>query len=136
MHDPCPCGSGRPLAGCCGALLRGAARAATAEQLMRSRYCAYVLGDEPYLLATWHASTRPAALDLAAAPVKWLGLRILRIEAGGAGECRGTVEFEARYKPRGRAVRLHEVSRFVHENGAWYYLDGVAGGRPAGPASG
>jgi len=40
---------------------------------MRSRYSAYVLKLEPYLLATWHATTRPATLDLAADNIKWLG---------------------------------------------------------------
>jgi SEC-C motif domain protein len=121
----CPCGSGRPLAACCGRYLRGNARPDTAGQLMRSRYAAYVLGDETYLLRTWHASTRPAELKLAAAPVKWLGLRILRTEAGGPDDRDGVVEFEARYKPHGRAERLHEVSRFVREDGQWYYVDGV-----------
>jgi SEC-C motif-containing protein len=121
----CPCGSGRSLAACCDPLLAGAARAATAEQLMRSRYTAYALGDEAYLLRTWHASTRPSSLNLAAAPVKWLGLRIVRTEAGGPDDRDGIVEFEARYKPPGRAERLREVSRFVNENGAWYYVDGT-----------
>ena len=106
-------------------MLSGDARAQTAEQLMRSRYTAYVLGDEAYLLRTWHASTRPATLALAAAPVKWLGLRIVRTVAGGPDDRDGIVEFEARYKPQGRAERLHEVSRFVKEDGQWYYVDGV-----------
>jgi len=124
--DPvCPCGSGRPPAACCGAVLSGNARVQTAEQLMRSRYTAYVLGDEAYLLRTWHASTRPATLALTAAPVKWLGLRIVRTVAGGPDDRDGVVEFEARYKPPGRAERLHEVSRFVKEDGQWYYVDGV-----------
>ena len=44
---------------------------------MRSRYSAYALGLEPYLLATWYASTRPAALDIDAA-TKWLELSVKR----------------------------------------------------------
>jgi hypothetical protein len=62
LSTACPCGSGRPYAACCGRL-HGGEPAATAEELMRSRYSAYVLGLEAYLLATWHASTRPAALE-------------------------------------------------------------------------
>ena len=90
---------------------------------MRSRYSAYVLGLENYLLATWHASTRPAALDLGAGPAaKWLGLDVKeRTEAGDTA----TVEFVARCRVGGRAQRLHEISRFVRENGRWYYVDGV-----------
>jgi SEC-C motif-containing protein len=92
---------------------------------MRSRYTAYVFGDEAYLLRTWHASTRPAKLDLVHAPVKWLGLTIVRTEAGGAPDQEGLVEFIARCKPAGRAQRLHEASRFRKESGRWFYVDGV-----------
>lgn len=89
---------------------------------MRSRYSAYVLGLEDYLLASWHASTRPATLDLQGdAPAKWLGLAIKAAsQQGDTGE----VEFVARYKVGGRAYRLHERSRFVHEDGRWFYIDG------------
>lgn len=90
---------------------------------MRSRYSAYVLGLEDYLLATWHASTRPAALHLEAeAPPKWLGLEV---KAHAASDDRATVEFLARCRVGGRAVRLHEISRFTRENGCWFYVDGV-----------
>jgi SEC-C motif-containing protein len=89
---------------------------------MRSRYSAYVNRLEDYLLATWHASTRPAALNLAAGPQpKWLGLEV---KAQTQTDDAASVEFVARYKVGGRAQRLHEISRFVHENGCWYYLDG------------
>ena len=90
---------------------------------MRSRYSAYVLGREPYLLATWHASTRPTALDLdKETSPRWLGLDIKRHQATGPDSA--VVEFVARYKTGGRAHRLHEVSRFVREDGRWYYVDG------------
>lgn len=90
---------------------------------MRSRYCAYVHCLEPYLLATWHASTRPDSLDLAASPApKWLGLAVQRHEATGPDTA--IVEFVARYKVGGRAHRLHETSRFVREGGRWFYVDG------------
>jgi SEC-C motif-containing protein len=90
---------------------------------MRSRYSAYVQGLESYLLATWHPSSRPAMLDLKAQPQpQWLGLEIkARTESQG----RTTIEFVARYRVGGRAQRLHEISRFVYEDGCWYYLDGV-----------
>lgn len=117
----CPCGSGRPYAVCCGPLHDGEP-APTAEALMRSRYAAYVLGLEPYLVATWHPTTRPGSLDLGADPrPKWLGLEIRdRQEAGDRAE----VEFVARYRVGGRAHRLHERSRFVRESERWFYLDG------------
>ncbi|PKO86235.1 MAG: hypothetical protein CVU18_16065 [Betaproteobacteria bacterium HGW-Betaproteobacteria-12] len=122
MSSVCPCGSGRPCAGCCGRLHAGEP-ASTAEALMRSRYSAYVLGLAPYLLATWHASTRPAVLNLAdEAGTKWLGLEVKRHQQ--QDELHATVEFVARYRIAGRGQRLHEVSSFVREDGRWYYVDG------------
>ncbi len=90
---------------------------------MRSRYSAYVRGLEDYLLATWHPSTRPAALNLAAAPQpKWLGLEVKAHSESGD---EAAVEFVARCKVGGRAQRMHELSRFRREQGRWYYLDGI-----------
>jgi SEC-C motif-containing protein len=92
---------------------------------MRSRYSAYALMREDYLLRTWHGTTRPAQLDLHdAGPVKWLGLKILNCEKGGVDDRNGVVEFVARYQVNGRAERLQEVSRFVCEAGRWLYVDG------------
>lgn len=90
---------------------------------MRSRYSAYVLKLEDYLLATWHASTRPQALDLGEDDgTRWLGLEVRRHRQ--EDESHPTVEFVARYRIDGRGHRLHEISRFVREDGRWYYLDG------------
>ena len=90
---------------------------------MRSRYSAYVLGREPYVLATWHVSTRPTALGFADEPQpKWFGLDVKRHECQDADHA--VVEFVARYKVGGRAHRMHETSRFVREDGRWFYVDG------------
>ena len=86
---------------------------------MRSRYSAYVIGLLDYLLATWHASSSPGDLELP--PVKWLGLEVRHAQTAGDA---GVVEFVARCKEGGRAQRLHETSRFVREDGRWYYIDG------------
>lgn len=118
---PCPCGSGARYAQCCGRYHAGAA-APDAQALMRSRYCAFVLGLHDYLLATWHASTRPATLEPDEAGLKWLGLQVRRHVQQDADHA--IVEFVARSKLGGRAHRLHETSRFVREGGRWYYVDG------------
>ena len=91
---------------------------------MRSRYSAYVRGDVEYLRATWHASTRPAAEALSPEPgTRWLGLEVKRAREDGDT---AIVEFVARYKVGGHpAVRLHETSRFVREQGVWFYVDGA-----------
>jgi SEC-C motif domain protein len=122
MTSPsCPCQSGQPYATCCGPLHAGGS-AANAEALMRSRYSAYMRGDADYLLATWHASTRPETLDVSDA-TRWLGLEVKRYQQRDADHA--TVEFVARYRVGGgSAVRLHELSRFVREGGRWFYVDG------------
>lgn len=122
--EPCPCGSGTSYAGCCGRWHAGAQhlQAPDAPTLMRSRYSAFVLGLYPYLLETWHATTRPAELQPNEAGLRWLGLQVKRHEVLDAEHAR--VEFVARSKLGGRAHRLHEVSRFVREDGRWYYVDG------------
>jgi SEC-C motif-containing protein len=92
-----------------------------AADLMRSRYTAYTLRNEDYLSTTWHSSTRPAGPIAQNEDVKWLGLEIRRDAQEGD---EATVEFVARYKIGGRAHRMHEISRFVCEQGRWYYVDG------------
>lgn len=93
-----------------------------AQTLMRSRYTAFVLDELGYLLDTWHASTRPASLEGNAPGVKWLGLQLRGHTAQDADHA--TVEFVARSRHQGQAVRLHEISRFVREDGRWFYVDG------------
>lgn len=117
----CVCGSGRAADACC-ARFHAGEPAPTPEALMRSRYSAFVLDLREYLLATWHPTTRPAALPPPEPGLKWLGLEVKRSALQDAD--RGTVEFVARSKLGGRAHRLHENSRFVRENGRWYYVDG------------
>jgi SEC-C motif-containing protein len=133
----CPCGGGQ-YATCCGPFISGAAIPRSAEQLMRSRYSAYTLRDEPYLRATWHASTRPqdAILD-PDEKLQWLGLEVksaLRLRQRKANlpdeqRVEDFVEFVARCKSGGRAQRMHEVSRFLREPDSlgeprWFYVDG------------
>ena len=119
----CPCGTGLPYAECCGRLHDGTATAATAEQLMRSRYSAFAVGDPAYLLVTWHPSTRPPSLELDPT-VRWTGLDVLATSDGGLLASDGTVEFRACYRHEGETGSQHETSRFVRVDGAWRYLDG------------
>ena len=117
----CPCGSGKVIEACCGLYLKGTP-APTPEALMRSRYTAYVQRDADYLKQTWHPSTRPADLELED-DVKWLGLKIVKVQGAEKNET-GTVHFIARFKIGGRGHRMEEISRFVREEGRWFYLDG------------
>lgn len=124
----CPCGSGKAYDACCGPFHRGAATPATAEELMRSRYSAFALGEPVhagYLLATWHPATRPASLELDD-DVRWTGLEVLATEAGGPEDRRGVVEFRAHHTRDGVARELHEISRFRRDAEGWQYVRGRA----------
>ena len=118
--DACACGGGA-YATCCGRFLDQGGTPETAEQLMRSRYTAYVRGNDAWLRQTWHPDTCPEGA-ISDASSKWLGLEVRRHEQHGD---EASVEFVARYKVGGRAHRLHEVSRFVREQGRWIYVDGT-----------
>jgi SEC-C motif-containing protein len=126
----CPCGrlgpANKPLRldACCGRFVNDveATPAPDAESLMRSRYTAFVLERADYLLATWHTSRRPSSLSFDKG-VKWLGLDVRQHRVLDASHAE--VEFVARQKsPGNAAIRLHERSRFVHDLGRWYYVDG------------
>jgi len=123
LETSCPCGSNKNYNDCCGRYLDGIETPSAAETLMRSRYIAYTLLREDYLLATWHQSTRPKQLNLKdETNNKWLGLQIKYHEQ--QDDSHAVVEFVARYKVGGRAHRLHETSRFIREGGRWFYVDG------------
>ena len=121
----CYCGDEKNYEACCGRFHSGAELAGNAEVLMRSRYSAYVVMQESYLLATWHVNTRPQTIDFFDhEKTKWLGLEIKHhriIDANNA-----QVEFVAHYKTGGQpVVRLHEISDFIFEEGRWFYVAGV-----------
>jgi SEC-C motif domain protein len=119
----CPCGLGGPYDQCCGPLHRGASKAASAELLMRSRFSAFAVGDDRYLLATWHATTRPPRISFDSTQT-WTRLEILSRTGGGFLDAAGTVEFRAHYERAGLPGNQHENSHFVREGGRWYYVAG------------
>lgn len=120
----CPCLSGLSYGECCEPLHRGDADAPTAEQLMRSRFTAFAVGEAAYLLATWHPRTRPATLTLDP-DLRWYRLDIRDRTAGGPLDAEGEVEFEAYWCSPDDRGSLRERSRFVREGGRWFYLDAV-----------
>ncbi|MGG5259776.1 YchJ family protein [Phycicoccus avicenniae] len=124
----CPCGGlppGATLGVCCAAVIEGERVAATAEELMRSRYTAYALADGDHLFRTWHPRTRPESID--PEPwVRWAGLEVLDVVDGRADQTSGVVEFRARWAAgEGRTRQrgeVHERSRFERRAGRWFYV--------------
>ena len=124
----CPCGGwthpGASYAECCGRLHEGAA-AADAEALMRSRYSAFAVGDEGYLLRTWHPRTRPESLGLDPRH-RWTRLEVLDATDGGPDDDTGTVTYHAHSRDAaGGTHAMTEVAEFTRRGGRWVYVDGV-----------
>ena len=122
----CPCGSKKAQQYCCQIYLSGKKQPETAEKLMRSRYTAFVLGKVDYLVATLHPNSRQGnekvELTKSIKQTEWLGLTIIDTK-GKKNDRQGIVEFEAVYQIN-EPQQLHERSRFVKDNGQWFYVDG------------
>lgn len=91
---------------------------------MRSRYSAFAVGDEAYLLRSWHPGTRPARVRFVPGQ-RWTRLDVLAAD-GGPLDHEGTVEFVAHFERDGQARRLHEISRFTRHEGHWVYVGPIA----------
>lgn len=121
----CPCDSGSEYQTCCGRYLDSDLAAPTAEALMRSRYAAYVAGNDAYLRETWDPDTCPKSINASEAGVEWTGLKIIASIQGGEQDSTGTVEFVAGVNQHGQSGHLHELSDFKrNEDGRWLYVDG------------
>ena len=119
----CPCGSGKDYPSCCGIYLETNEKAQTAEQLMRSRYTAYVKQNSDYLLNTWHISTRPKNFNPNIG-ITWLNLQVIDITDGLQDDSAGTVYFEVTYAHENKNYMIRELARFVKEKENWFYLQG------------
>ncbi|MGR8933442.1 MAG: YchJ family protein [Gammaproteobacteria bacterium] len=99
--------------------------AATAETLMRSRFSAFVLQLEDYLLATWDKSNCPTHIDFSKDAAEWQHLEIIDCKKGSVSDNKGVVEFKAYYRLNGEEYALHEISRFIKQQGRWLYASGT-----------
>jgi SEC-C motif-containing protein len=127
--EACPCDSGNDYQACCFPLHQGEKGADTAEQLMRSRYCAYVVGDVDYVEKTQVPDPNdPFDKESAKAwseSSDWLGLTIDDVVAGGPEDQKGEVDFTASYiDAEGREHHHKEHSYFVKKNGQWLFDHG------------
>ncbi len=125
-NQNCPCGTSENYQACCGEIHKSIKKATTAEQLMRSRYSAFVMAKGDYLMESHHSSTRvisdkEAIIDWAKS-VSWIRLEVIETTQGKEKDNKGTVTFNAYYYENGKVNVLNEKSDFVKENGHWVYL--------------
>ena len=131
----CPCGSKALFSECCKPFIQDDSKPEHCEQLMRSRYTAYSMGEADYLIKTWHPSKQNSLnrdeLLQSSKETQWLRLDILN---SGQSGLFGTVEFKAFFKnkvaPQVTSDTfncLHEVSRFEKIDDQWLYVDGDDG---------
>ena len=124
----CPCGSGKTYENCCEIAHKNILNVTTAKALMRSRYSAFVMKDADYLIKTWHPSCQAqqfrAELEKGFSQTEWLGLTLFASDEGRAPN-EGFVSFVARFNDNNRPGAIIERSRFLKENGQWYYIDGT-----------
>jgi len=122
----CHCGTTKTYQDCCEIFHSNNGTTEPAEQLMRSRYSAFVLADGNYLMATHHSSTRPTkdkkAIVKWAKSVQWIRLEVLETTKGTENDTEGTVTFNAYFFENGNVDVIHEKSAFVKENEQWFYL--------------
>ncbi|MEJ6791651.1 MAG: YchJ family metal-binding protein [Lacinutrix sp.] len=122
----CYCGNNKTFKACCEVFHLNNGKTETAQQLMRSRYSAFVLANGDYLMQTHHSSTRPITEKKAivkwAKSVEWIKLEIIETTNGLEKNNEGTVTFNAYFYEEGNIEVIHEKSAFIKENGKWYYL--------------
>ena len=137
----CPCCSNQPFANCCQPFLDNTQHPQTPEQLMSSRYSAFVTKNADYLLATyWKEDPKKVttealnqeriALHKSMSTTEWLGLKIIKSSIDKHNPHNGMVEFIAFYhdadtqESKLPLEQLHEKSEFIQSDGKWYYSVG------------
>lgn len=125
----CPCGSNIAYAECCEPVIKGERPASTAEQLMRSRYSAYVKKEIGYMLTSLHPDNRSDYDEKStrewAESIEWQGFNILKTKNGGPEDDEGQVEFVVNYTDRGMKAEHRELSSFKKHDGIWYFTEGI-----------
>lgn len=127
--DVCPCGSGTAYTDCCQRFWATQQKPNTAEQLMRSRYTAFVLQKAQYLIDTHHPDFRSQdelkSLKKSFKGMVWHDLEIIHTELGQVVDVTGIVEFKASFSCLGKHDVIHERSSFVKEQEQWFYTTGT-----------
>ena len=126
----CPCLSQKNYEECCGLIHSGEKTAQTAEELMRSRYSAFVKSEIDFIVETHHPETRSSVdkneIETWAKDSEWKGLEILGTEEGTSEDEEGLVDFVANYEANGEEVSHKERSLFKKQDGVWYFYNAAS----------
>jgi SEC-C motif-containing protein len=126
--DSCPCGSNTAYTACCGPVIEGRQPAKTAEQLMRSRYSAFVKKELKYIYTSLHPDSRADYNEKStrdwAESAQWHSFEIVETKDGKADDREGKVEFIVTYTQDNVKTEHHELSTFRKEGDTWYFLSG------------
>ena len=121
----CSCGSGRLFDACCQPLLTGVRPAASAEELMRSRFTAHVADDQLYLHRTHQpTASRPFVAETDAPQMKWTRL-VVHAHEPGKNSDNAFVDFSAYFADENGEQAIHEKSEFHRVSGKWLYARAV-----------
>ena len=131
----CPCGSEKTYARCCEPVIRGNVKPESAEDLLRSRYSAFVKHEIEYIFDSHHPRTRNTLVRKEvedwSRDSEWQSLKVLEKEAGEADDEKGTIVFHAEYTLDGKKNDHYEKSFFEKDAGDWKFVD--AHGIQTGP---
>ena len=124
----CPCASGKPFGECCGPILDGSRKAATAAELMCARYSAYAVCNVDFLYASSGPEVREEFDEKTthewSKSATWQGLEVVETEKGGPDDDEGYVAFVAHYSANGQTCEHREKSYFRKIDGDWRFIDG------------
>jgi len=132
LEAPCPCQSKTTYGHCCQPYHAGTHLPTEAEQLMRSRYSAYVLGLADYLIKTTHREHPQYRKNTAlwreeivsyCNQATFTQLNITAIKVINPDEA--LVTFEAQFLLNETPTSLNETSHFKRIGARWLYHSGV-----------
>lgn len=129
-NNPCLCGSEKKYKKCCKPFHEGQLPS-KAEELMRSRYCAFALKKADYIIHTTHkensdfTENTDAWKESVESFCEHTLFKRLDIYEAIEGNDESYVTFRANLSQNNQDVSFTEKSRFLKVEGKWFYVDGT-----------
>jgi SEC-C motif-containing protein len=125
--QPCFCGSNVDFSSCCQPFINEEQQVQTAEQLMRSRFSAYAIGNAQYIYDTYAKSSQTSQsvndIEDWSKSCIWVALTIYPTIDEVTNSTEAFVEFSAFYITQNTLCELREKSRFILEDATTEQLD-------------